>query len=98
MIKLIAKQHLLPSVLWLLDQAESSGEFSEIDLLIKDYSEIASVSDQLPALVTRRRKLDECITASADMNLIILDEGGSVHQSLPLAYARRSAGIEHTTN
>ncbi len=97
MIKLIAKQHLLPSVLWLLEQAESAGKFSEIDLLCKDYSEITAVGERLPAFVGLRYKLEECLTNAFQKELVILDEGGSLHQDLPLTFADHSAGIEQTT-
>jgi len=97
MVKLIAKQHLLPSVRWVLEQADRVGNFTEIDLLCKDYSKIASVGEQLPTFVKLRGGLEECFGDELESDLVILDEGGSLHLELPVEYARRSAGIEQTT-
>lgn len=94
---LIARQHLLPSVQWLLDQVLTTGKFQHIDLLAKDYSTIASVVEQLPSFVTLKHNVEQCFVENDKSGLILLDEGGGLHQALPENLARYSAGVEQTT-
>lgn len=95
--KLVIKQHLLPSVKWLLDQAFSVGQCAEIDLLFKDYSAINTVIDQLPSHVKLRHNFEECLVDASDMDMLILDEGGSLHQNVPPNLSRHASGVEQTT-
>jgi release factor glutamine methyltransferase len=95
--KLVARQHLLPSLSWLLEQVISSGRFSAVDLVIKDYSAVMQAF-QIPSAVSLRRNASECFKVAGQGDLILLDEGGDLHCDLPMALANRSAGIEQTTS
>lgn len=98
MNKLIAKQHLLPSVLWLLEELMHVEQFSGIDLLFKDYSEIPGISKRLPTFVKLRYTIEECLADASGRDLLILDEGGSLHQAIPMPFAQCSTGVEQTTS
>jgi release factor glutamine methyltransferase len=95
--KLIAKQHLLPSVQWLIDQAATTGQFQHIDLLAKDYSTIDTVVEQLPSFVRLRHNAEQCFAESDESGLVLLDEGGGLHRALPEILAHYSVGVEQTT-
>lgn len=94
---LVAKQHLLPSMLWLLDQAKTIVQFQNIDLLAKDYSTIDTVVEQLPTYVRLRHNFEQCFTASGESSLVLLDEGGGLHRALPEKLTPYTAGVEQTT-
>lgn len=98
MVQLIAKQHLLPSIQWLMEQAAEGGRFSRIDLLVKDYSAIEAVTPLLRPSVTVRQNLDECLSGAGDVDLVLLDEGGGLHRELPAGIAARAVGVEQTTS
>jgi release factor glutamine methyltransferase len=97
MNKLIARQHLLPSLKWLIDQIISVDTFQYIDLLGKDYSTIDVAVGQLPPSVRLRQNVAQCFAENDDSGLILLDEGGGLHRELPEDLARYSAGVEQTT-
>lgn len=97
MSKLLVRQHLLPSVQWLLGQAANTGQFQHIDLVEKDYSTINSVVEQLPSFVTLKHNVEQCFVENNKSGLILLDEGGGLHRALPETLARYSAGVEQTT-
>lgn len=94
---LIARQHLLPSVQWLLDQTATIGQFQNIDLLAKDYSTIDTVVEQLPSFVRLRHNVEQCFTKNDESGLILLDEGGGLHRALPENLTPYTAGVEQTT-
>lgn len=96
MTKLIARQHLLPSVSWLLERVAASREFSSIDLSGKHYSTIASCI-KIPPQVSLRSDLSSCFSSVGEEDLIVLDEGGEFHRQLPVSLAERTAAVEQTT-
>lgn len=96
MTKLIARQHLLPSLSWLLRQLVSSGTYLSIDLFGKRYSTL-SPHIELPPQISLRSDVSACFTSVGKENIVILDEGGELHHLLPARLAARTAAVEQTT-
>lgn len=96
MTKLIARQHLLPSLSWLLERAAASGRYSRIDLFGKHYSTITP-RIELPPQVSLQSDLASCFSSTGEENLVLLDEGGELHRQLPVSLMERTAAVEQTT-
>lgn len=97
MVALIAKQHLLPSIRWLLEQLIVRDVFSSIDILGKYYSTIPEVEDQLPAKAVLRNTLAEHLGDIKSQEFVILDEGGTLYSALLESSAVPASGVEQTT-
>lgn len=90
---LIARQHLLPSVLWLVAELKKSG-FDSISIEGKHYSTIQSVHERLAA--TSGIKMDGPRDFTGDV--AVLDEGGDLHRAMPINQGSLSFyGVEQTT-
>lgn len=96
MTRLIARQHLLPSLSWLLQRVATSGRYSAIDLVGKDYSTLAPAI-RIPSVISLRATVSACFQKVGEEELILLDEGGDLHRNLPMSLAERTAAIEQTT-
>lgn len=97
MNKLVLRQHMLPSVLWLLNCNALTERFSSILLQIKEYSTIMSVLDNLPPHLTLCTSSESCFEINGESNLIVADEGGHLHHHIPRASYKYTAGVEQTT-
>ena len=98
MNRIVIRQHLLPSLNWLLNQVANLSYFNEIDLLTKDYSAIPSVAELLPSFVKLRDSIEECFTGNGNKDMILLDDGGELHRSALGSSVLHSAGVEQTTS
>ncbi len=96
MARLVARQHLLPSLSWLLEKISASGEYSSIDLFGKDYSTIEP-RIVLPPQVSLRSDLSGCFDALDQERLLVLDEGGELQRALPASLVAQTAAVEQTT-
>lgn len=96
MTKLIARQHLLPSLAWLLRQVVAADKYSSVELFGKNYSTLTPLID-LPRQVLLRSDVSACFASVRQENVVILDEGGELHRHLPVSLAERTAAVEQTT-
>ena len=98
MVALLAKQHLLPSSIWLLGRIADAQLFTEIGLVTKGYSDIERVVTLLPSSVAVHQSAEQYFNVRAADRLVLLDEGGGLHEALPTAFGSLSAGMEQTTS
>lgn len=96
MTKLIARQHLLPSLSWLLERVAVSGMYSTAHLFGKHYSTIEP-RIKLPLQVSLCSDLSSSFSSVGRDNLILLDEGGEFVRQLPVSLMKRTVAVEQTT-
>jgi release factor glutamine methyltransferase len=96
-VALLAKQHLLPSSIFLLGKLADGGHFSRIGLITKSYSDIGNVAKLMPSSLEVHESVETYFNTAIDLPLVLLDEGGGLHDALPKRFSTHSAGAEQTT-
>jgi release factor glutamine methyltransferase len=96
-IHLIARQHRLPSLGWLLSQIEGARLCSDTTLVTKSYSSIHSCAFGNGNFVSEVESPEIAVARHASGVLLLLDEGGGLHAALPARRAVDCAGVEQTT-
>ncbi len=97
MIHLIARQHRLPSLGWLLSQIEGARLCSDITLVTKGYSSMHSCAFSTGSFVSEVESLEIAVARHSSGALLVLDEGGGLHAALPEGREADCAGVEQTT-
>lgn len=95
MTHLLAVQHRLPSVRWLLEQINRHGISGRCTLVSKPYSAI-----EFPICVEgvkERPTVHDALTGELSEILLALDEGGLIHASVPDNLVARTTGVEQTS-
>lgn len=96
MTQLLALQHRLPSVAWLLSELARSRRFDRIALISKPYSAISNAWPDGLGLVAELPNLDTAVQSLSGRTLL-LDEGGGLHRALPMHVTDDVAGVEQTS-
>jgi release factor glutamine methyltransferase len=94
---LVAKQHRLPSVQWLLSEISRVGLCSRVTLVTKPYSAIPFSWDAKVEFLEEVASDDLAFQQSAEKPFMVLDEGGGLHAAIPPELTARCAGVEQTT-
>lgn len=97
MTYLVAKQHRLPSVQWLLSEISRVGLCSRVTLVTKPYSAIAFPLHAQVEFLEEVASDDLAFQQSSEKPFMVLDEGGGLHAAIPSELTARCAGVEQTT-
>jgi release factor glutamine methyltransferase len=97
MPQLIAKQHLLPSTVWLAEQLRKREEFSPIIFTGKEYSTIPEALMRLSAYAETAPSDSSGIDRLNPSRLLVLDEGGALHDALAPSRVHETVVVEQTT-
>lgn len=95
MAHLLAVQHRLPSIRWLLEKINEEDYFKSFSLVTKPYSSI-SFPINIDGL-NERKSVHDVISDDTGDSFIMLDEGGLIHSALPKRLATHAAGVEQTS-
>lgn len=94
---LIAKQHRLPSIQWLLSEIHRTGICSRVSLVTKSYSAIPFPLNVGTDFLSEIASAELAFQNPKDASILALDEGGVLHSAIPSELAIRCAGVEQTT-
>ena len=98
MTRLVARQHLLPSLAWLFHRFCELGAVSTIELFPKEYSLIPDAASSIPQMVRIREPSElDAVLRSIDEPCVIVDDGGMIQTRVPAQLARLAVGVEQTT-
>lgn len=98
MIKLIALQHRLPSINWMLSQIKDAGICDSASLVSKPYSSIPFTFNLGHDFLVEIPSLKGAFELGKHDGALLLDEGGGVHKALPDPLKHITAGVEQTTS
>lgn len=94
---LIAKQHRLPSIQWLLSEIHRTGICSSVSLVTKAYSAIPFQLNIGTDFLSEAASAELVFQNQSDAPILALDEGGVLHSAIPSELAMHCAGVEQTT-
>lgn len=97
MTQLIAKQHILPSTVWMAEHLQARGNFEEIVFSGKHYSTIPEANASLCRFADVVSSDTEIIARIGEAPLLLLDEGGGLHAALPELVLNQTVVVEQTT-
>jgi len=98
MLKLIAIQHRLPSLDWLISEIQRADLCYSVVLESKPYSKIPFSFSSDSSFLTETMSIDDAFDLDEHNGYLLLDEGGGAHHALPEGLTRVSAGLEQTTS